>query len=63
MSALAAKSLGVGQNLARIFQAYNNVIYSHLRETKRKTRLFKHAIGAQDTTKCSGKSRQAAFRL
>jgi len=40
MSALAAKSLGVGRNLARIFQVYNNMIYSYLRETKRKTRLF-----------------------
>lgn len=40
MSALAAKSLGVGRNLARIFQAYNSLIYSILRETKRKTPLF-----------------------
>ena len=40
MSAFAVKSLGVGRNLARIFQVYNNVIYSYLRETKRKKRLF-----------------------
>jgi len=40
VSALAVKSLGVGRILARIFQVYNNVIYSNLRETKRKTRLF-----------------------
>jgi hypothetical protein len=40
VSALAVKYLGVGRILARIFQVYNNVIYSNLRETKRKTRLF-----------------------
>ncbi len=63
MSALAAKFLGVGRNLARIFKLYNNLIYKRLREIKRKTRLFKHTIGVQGTTKCSAKSRQAAFRL
>ena len=40
MSAFAIKYLGVGRNLARIFQVYNNVIYSYLREKKRKTRPF-----------------------
>ena len=40
MSALAVKSLGVGRNLARIFKVYKNLIYNHLRETKRKTPLF-----------------------
>ena len=40
MSTLAAKSLGVGRNLARIFKLYNNLIYKCLREIKRKTPLF-----------------------
>jgi hypothetical protein len=40
MSAFAVKYLGVGRNLARIFQVYNNVIYSYLRKTKHKTRPF-----------------------
>jgi len=34
MSAFSVKYLGVGRNLARIFQVYNNVIYSYLREKK-----------------------------
>ena len=45
MSAFSVKYLGVGRNLARIFQVYNNVIYSYLREKKRKTPLFSIQLG------------------
>ena len=40
MSALAAKSLGVGRNFARIFRVYNNLIYRHLQEIMHKNGLF-----------------------
>ena len=45
MSALAPKSLGVGRNLARIFQVYKSLTYSCLREIKHKTRLFSIQLG------------------
>jgi len=40
VSALAAKYPGAGRNFARIFQFYNNLIYRHLREIRRKNGLF-----------------------
>jgi len=40
MSALAAKSLGMGRNLAHIFQVYNTLIYCYLQRIRHKIRPF-----------------------
>ena len=40
MSALAAKFPGIGWKFARIFKAYNYLIYWYLREISRKDKLF-----------------------
>ena len=61
MSAFAVKYLGVGRNLARIFQVYNNVIYSYLREKSVKHGLFSIQLGRRAQLSAPPKAAKQLF--